>query len=85
MPDTPKTVTLPTNPRGPRLDLAKLNAAMDAIIDQGSEAAGRYLLVHTHRWPGTEAVEYSRAAQDCIDNGIDPNRLDDQPEAGVTK
>lgn len=61
-------------PTGQRLDLAKLNKALDVVVDLGEEP-GRYALVHTHGWSAADAVEYARAAQQCCDDGIDPNEL----------
>lgn len=75
MPDLPKTamVTLP-NYGSQEFDLARLNAAMDAVLEAESESAGRYALVHTHGWAATDAVDYTRAAAHCIENSIDPNQ-----------
>jgi len=70
-----KTVILPGMPGRETYDLAKLNAAMDEIIAAGTQASGRYALVHTHGWAPTEAVKYTNGAQFCFDNFVDPNAL----------
>ena len=56
-------------------DLARLNQAMDVVLEAGNEASGRYALVHHHGWDAVEAVAYTQAAQHCFDNSIDPNQL----------
>lgn len=56
-------------------DLARLNQTMDVVLEAGSEASGRYALVHRHGWPAVEAVGYTQAAQHCFDNSVDPNQL----------